>query len=217
MTSKKKTVTVEVVADFVCPWCWIGKRRLEAAKTILRDRYDVVSAWKPFELNAGLPPGGMSRVEYRKLKFGSVENSRRLDGQVAEVGKAAGADFDFEAIAWTPSTIECHRLMWLAGREGKQDDLAEYFFSAYFHDGRNIGERGVLLETAEAAGIDRSEAERFLDSDEGRAEVTNELRRARQSGITGVPTFMVNGQPVISGAVPHDMLARAIIAAVESS
>jgi predicted DsbA family dithiol-disulfide isomerase len=217
MTSKKKTVTVEVVADFVCPWCWIGKRRLEAAKTILRDRYDVLSAWKPFERNAGLPPGGMSRVEYRKLKFGSVENSRRLDGQVAEVGKAAGADFDFEAIEWTPSTIECHRLMWLAGREGKQDDLAEYLFRAYFHDGRTIGERGVLLETAEAAGIDRSEAERFLDSDEGRAEVTNELRRARQSGITGVPTFMVNGQPVISGAVPHDMLVRAIIAAVESS
>jgi predicted DsbA family dithiol-disulfide isomerase len=217
MNGEKKTVTVEIVSDAVCPWCWIGKRRLEAAETILRDRYAIVSVWKPFELNPDLPPEGLARDDYRKLKFGSLDYSRGLDRQVAEAGDAVGLEFRHDLMKWTPNTLECHRLIWLAGREGKQDDLVEYLFRAYFHDGRNIGERSVMLDAAEAAGIDRSEAERFLDSDEGRAEVMRELERARQSGISGVPTFMVNGQPVISGAVPHDSLARAIIAAVETS
>lgn len=217
MNSDKRTVTVEIVSDVVCPWCWIGKRRLKAAVTILRDRYVIAPSWKPFELNPGLPREGLSRVEYRILKFGSVENSRRLDSQLAEVGRSAGVDFDFEAIQWTPNTIDCHRLIWLAGQEGKQDDLVEYLFRVYFHDGRNIGEQDVMLDAAEAAGIDRTEAERFLASDDGRQEVMGEIKRARQLGINGVPTFVINGQPIISGAVPHDVLARAIIAAVESS
>jgi predicted DsbA family dithiol-disulfide isomerase len=217
MNGEKKTVTVEIVSDAVCPWCWIGKRRLEAAETILRDRYAIVSVWKPFELNPDLPPEGLARDDYRKLKFGSLDYSRRLDRQVAEAGDAVGLEFRHDLMKWTPNTLECHRLIWLAGREGKQDDLVEYLFRAYFHDGRNIGERSVMLDAAEAAGIDRSEAERFLDSDEGRKEVMRELEHARRSGISGVPTFMVNGQPVISGAVPHDRLARAIIAAVETS
>ena len=215
MSDEKKTVRVEIVSDAVCPWCWIGKRRLEAAETILRDRYTIDAVWKPFELNPGIPAEGLPRDEYRKLKFGSLDYSRRLDRQVADAGKAAGLEFRHELMKWTPNTIECHRLIWLAGREGKQDDLVEHLFRAYFHDGKNIGERNVMLEAAEAAGIERGEAQRFLESDEGRDEVMQELERARQSGISGVPTFMVNGQPVISGAVPHDMLARAIIAVVE--
>ncbi|HKJ62823.1 MAG TPA: DsbA family oxidoreductase, partial [Hyphomicrobiales bacterium] len=193
MSDEKKTVRVEVVSDAVCPWCWIGKRRLEAAETILRDRYTIDAVWKPFELNPGIPAEGLPRDEYRKLKFGSLDYSRRLDHQVADAGKAAGLEFRHELMKWTPNTIECHRLIWLAGREGKQDDLVEHLFRAYFHDGKNIGERNVMLEAAEAAGIDRGEAERFLDSDEGRSEVMHELERARQSGISGVPTFMVNG------------------------
>ena len=217
MSKDKQTVTVEIVSDAICPWCWIGKRRLEAAATILRDRYTLDTVWKPFELNPGLPPEGVPRDQYRQMKFGSLDHSRRLDRKVAEAGADAGLEFRHDLMQWTPNTIECHRLIWLAGREGKQDDLVEHLFRAYFHEGRNIGERGVMLDAAVAAGIDRGEAERFLDSDEGRTEVMSELERARQSGINGVPTFMVNGQPVISGAVPHDMLARAIIDAVETS
>lgn len=217
MSDEKKVIHVEIVSDAVCPWCWIGKRRLEAAETILRDRYVIEAVWKPFELNPGLPPDGLPRDQYRKMKFGSLDYSRRLDRQVAEAGDDVGLDFRHDLMKWTPNTIECHRLIWLAGREGKQDDLVENLFRAYFHEGRNIGEREVMLEAAVASGIDRGEAERFLNSDEGRAEVMEELEKARRSGISGVPTFMVNGQPVISGAVPHDMLARAIIAAIESS
>lgn len=216
MDDERKTVTVEIVSDAVCPWCWIGKRRLEAAETVLRDRYRINTVWKPFELNPGIPPEGLPRDQYRKLKFGSLDYSRRLDHQVADAGETAGLQFRHDLMTWTPNTIQCHRLIWLAGREGKQDDLVEYLFRAYFHEGKNIGEREIMIEAAEAAGIDRSEAERFLDSNEGRDEVVHELEHAHQAGISGVPTFLVNGQPIISGAVPHDMLARAIIAAIES-
>lgn len=217
MSDEKKTVTVEIVSDAVCPWCWIGKRRLEAAETILRDQYRIDAVWKPFELNPGMPPEGLPRDQYRKLKFGSLDYSQRLDRQVAEAGDAVGLEFRHDLMTWTPNTIECHRLIWLAGREGMQDDLVERLFRAYFHEGKNIGGRGVMLEAAEAAGGDRGEAERFLDSDEARDEVMRELEHARQSGISGVPTFLVNGQPIISGAVPHEMLAREIMAAVENS
>lgn len=217
MSNEKKLVRVEIVSDAVCPWCWIGKRCLEAAETILRDKITLETIWKPFELNAGMPPEGLPREQYRKMKFGSLDYSRRLDRQVAEAGDDAGLDFRHDLMTWTPNTIQCHRLIWLARREGKQDKLVENLFRAYFHEGKNIGERDVMLEAAEAAGIDRAEAERFLNSDEGRSEIMQELDHARQAGISGVPTFIVNGEPVISGAVPHDMLARAILAAVESS
>jgi predicted DsbA family dithiol-disulfide isomerase len=217
MSGEKILVRVEIVSDAVCPWCWIGKRRLEAAETILRDKYAIETVWKPFELNPGLPAEGLPRDQYRKMKFGSLDYSRRLDRQVAEAGDDAGLDFRHDLMSWTPNTVECHRLIWFGGREGKQDDLVENLFRAYFHEGKNIGERGVMLDAAEAAGIARGEAESFLDGDEGRDEIMRELDHARQTGISGVPSFMVNGQVITSGAVPHDMLARAIIAAVESS
>lgn len=216
MSDEKKSVTVEIVADVVCPWCWIGKRRLKAAGTILQDQYTVKTVWKPFELNAGIPAEGLPIDQYRTLKFGSLDHFWHLARQVTEAGEAVGLEFRQDLMTWTPNTIACHRLIWFAGRDDKQEDLVEHLFRAYFHDGKNIGELDVMLEAAETAGIDRGEAERFLDSNEGRENVMRELEHARQSGISGVPTFLVNGRPIMSGAAPQDRLARAIVTAAES-
>jgi predicted DsbA family dithiol-disulfide isomerase len=208
-----KTVTVEIVSDAICPWCWIGKRNLETAAAMVADKVAVETVWRPFELNPDMPPGGVSRPDYRKSKFGSLEFSTHLDAQVAEAGEKAGLTFRHDLMQWTPNTIECHRLIWLAGREGKQDALVEGLFDAYFNKGRNIGDRTVMLDVAEAAGLDRAAAEGFLDSDEARAEVMRELETSRQSGISGVPTFLIDGEPLVSGAVPPDLLAGALVAA----
>ena len=213
MNGEKKTVTVEIVSDAVCPWCWVGKRRLEAAETILRDRYDIVSVWKPFELNPGLPPEGLPRDEYRKLKFGSLDYSRRLDRQVAEAGDAVGLEFRHDLMKWTPNTVDCHRLIRFAGIEAKQDALVEALFRAYFEEGRNIGDHAVMVDIAESVGLDPARVAEMLASSEGADEVHEELTGARQMGISGVPTFMIGGQPIFSGAAPADLLARAIVQA----
>lgn len=217
MQGEKKTVIVEIVSDAVCPWCWIGKRRLEAAAELVSDRLAIDTVWRPFELNPGMPPEGVSRPEYRKAKFGSLDYSARLDEKVAEAGKLAGLTFRHDLMLWTPNTVECHRLIWFAGREGRQDELVEALFQAYFMQGKNIGDRAVMLEAVETAGLDHSGAERFLDSDEGREEVMRELANTRQLGISSVPTFIIDGDAAISGAVPPDLLARALMAAADSS
>ncbi len=214
-TAPRKFVRVEIVSDAVCPWCWIGKRHLEAAVASVADRVEVETVWKPFELNPGMPSGGVSRPAYRKAKFGSLDHSARLDAQVAEAGRKAGLTFRHDLMDWTPNTIDCHRLIRFAGREGKQDALVEGLFRAYFAEGRNIGERAAMLDVAEAAGLDRAAAERYLDSGEGREEVLRELEAARLAGISGVPAFFIGGEHVVSGAAPPDMIARALLAAAD--
>lgn len=210
-----KTVTVEIVSDAICPWCWIGKRHLESAAGILGDQVTIETVWKPFELNPEMPESGVERSEYRRRKFGSLEVSGRLDAQVAEKGRAAGLNFRHDLMEWTPNTVDCHRLIRFAGNEGKQDALVEALFHAYFAEGRNIGDHAVMADIAESVGLDRRRVETMLASGEGADEVHEELNRARQTGISGVPTFMIAGQPICSGAAPPEMLARAIAAAAE--
>lgn len=205
-----RTVTVEIVSDAICPWCWIGKRNLESAAGLLGDQVAIETVWKPFELNPDMPQGGVERSEYRRRKFGSLEVSGRLDAQVAEKGRAAGLNFRHDLMEWTPNTIDCHRLIRFAGNEGRQDALVEALFQAYFAEGRNIGDHGVMADIAEGAGLDRSRVEAMLESGEGADDVHEELIRARQMGISGVPTFMIGGQPICSGAAPPEMLAHAI-------
>ncbi len=204
------TVTVEIVSDAICPWCWIGKRHLESAAALLGDEVIVETVWKPFELNPDMPKGGLERREYRRSKFGSLEVSDRLDAQVAEKGRAAGLNFRHDLMQWTPNTVDCHRLIRFAGVAGRQDAVVEAMFQAYFAEGRNIGDHGVMADIAESAGLDRSRAQAMLASDEGANEVHEDLIRANGMGITGVPTFMIGGQPICSGAAPPEMLVRAI-------
>jgi predicted DsbA family dithiol-disulfide isomerase len=214
MTSASDIITVEIISDAICPWCWIGKRHLERAATLLPDGVAIRTVWKPFELNPDMPEGGVERRAYRLRKFGSLEFSAQLDARVAEAGRAAGLAFRHDLMRWTPNTIDCHRLIWFAGRKGAQEGVVEGLFHAYFAEGLNIGDRQVMKTIAEHAGLDGAEVEAMLAGGEGRSEVAAELARALATGISGVPTFLIDGQVLTSGAAPAEMLAGAIAQAV---
>jgi predicted DsbA family dithiol-disulfide isomerase len=203
-------VTVEVVSDVICPWCFIGKRRLERAAGLLGGRHAVRVAWRPFRLNPGMPRGGMDRRAYRTAKFGSWERSLALEARVAEVGRAEEISFAFDRIARTPNTLDAHRLLWLAWREGPQDALAEALFRAYFCEGLDVGDHAVLATVAVKAGLDSGRVARLLGGEEGVAEVLAEEGQARRLGIDAVPAFLLAGGPVLSGAQPAETLAAAI-------
>jgi predicted DsbA family dithiol-disulfide isomerase len=193
-------LTVDVTSDVICPWCFIGKRRLEKAITGLTGRREVRVRWHPFQLNPQMPKGGMDRKAYRTAKFGSLERSQALDAQVAAAGAAEGLVFAFDKMVRTPNTLDAHRLIRLAGREGIQTAVVEALFQAYFSEGRDISDRQSLLGVVAEAGLDRRRAESELDTDEGLSAIRAEEAEARGLGIQGVPFFIVNGEVALSGA-----------------
>ena len=210
MTGISETVTIEIISDAICPWCWIGKRHLERAAALLPDGVAIRTVWKPFELNPDMPDGGVDRSAYRLRKFGSLEFSAQLDARVAEAGRAAGLAFRHDLMRWTPNTIDCHRLIWFAGKKGAQDAVVEGLFRGYFAEGLDIGDRQIMAMIAEHAGLNGAEAEAVLASGEGRGEVLAELAGALETGISGVPTFIIDGQLLSSGAAPPEILAGVI-------
>jgi predicted DsbA family dithiol-disulfide isomerase len=190
---------IEVVSDVVCPWCWIGKRRLEKALELI-GRKGLAVRWRPFELNPGMPKEGMDRVEYRARKFGNSEYARKLEDRVVAAGAGEGIEFAFDRVARVPNTFEAHRLLWLAGQGPTQGDVAESLFRAYFIEGEDIGDTAVLTAIGERHGV-------AFPAGAGAAEVTADLEWARHRGLDSVPAFFVNGQPVTSGAHPAELLA----------
>jgi predicted DsbA family dithiol-disulfide isomerase len=193
-------VTVDVISDVICPWCYIGKRRLERAVRDLGGRHEVKVRWHPFQLNPTMPAGGMDRRAYRTAKFGSWERSQALDAQVAAAGESEGIAFAFDRIGRTPNTIDAHRLIALAGEQGDQDAMVESLFRGYFSEGRDLGDRGTLLDLAGRAGLDQGRAGFLLDGDEGLESIRAAEVRARRLGVQGVPYFVINGEVAISGA-----------------
>ena len=202
-----RTLAVEVVSDVICPWCFVGKRRMEQASRLLGEELHPDVRWRPFQLNPTMPKEGLDRRTYRIAKFGSWEHSQALDAQVAAVGREVGIAFRHDLMARTPNTFNAHRLIWLAGQEGKQDEIVEALFRAYFTEGRDIGEISVLADLAAEAGLTRERAIEFLRSDEGSAEVSEQEAQARRLGISGVPTILVGGVPVFSGALRAEIMA----------
>lgn len=208
-TASADSLTIEVVSDLICPWCYIGKRRYERAAQLLEPRHlDVV--WKPFQLNPGMPLAGLDRREYRTRKFGSWEHSQALDAEVVAAGKEVGIAFDYAKMTRTPNTLAGHKLLWLAGERGCQDAVAEKLFSAYFVEGRDVGDAQVLRDIGVEAGLLLREIEDALNGEAAAAAVAQEEERARNAGIRGVPTFMVHGKPLGSGAQPEHLLAKAL-------
>jgi predicted DsbA family dithiol-disulfide isomerase len=197
---------IQVVSDVVCPWCYIGKRRLQKALDLL-GREDVEVRWTAFQLNPSAPREGWNRREYRAAKFGSAEASARLEARVIEAGVQDGIPFRFDRIEKTPNTFDAHRLIWLGGREGVQDAVVENVFRAYFIDGRNVGDQSVLREVGIAGGLDPARIDALFNSDLGIGEVLHEEERARTQGVSGVPTFFFEGEALASGAHPPQLLA----------
>lgn len=208
MAAMSSAPVIEVVSDVVCPWCFIGKRRLEKALE-LAGRKDAPVRWKAFELNPQAPKEGLDRQAYRARKFGSAAYAKELEARVIEAGAEEGIEFRFDRIERVPNTLDAHRLIWLAGREGGQDAIVESLFRAYFIDGRDVGNSGVLRNIAAESGLDPAKVDELLNTDLGGREVLDEEHAAHAHGVNGVPAFFLDGVPVMSGAQKPEILASA--------
>ncbi len=203
-------LTVDIVSDVVCPWCFIGKRHLEAALAGMAANGDIVVRWHPYELNPDLPAEGVDRRGYLEAKFGGPERAMQIYSRVREAGERAGLAFNFDAIARQPNTREAHRLIAWAQANGNADPLVERLFRAYFLQGRNIADREALIALAAETGIDAVASRAWLESARGLQEIAHAEARARELGITGVPFFIFNGRVGLSGAHPPETIRDAI-------
>ena len=200
----QKRLTVEVVSDVVCPWCYIGKRRLEKALALLGSDAEVNVRFLPFQLNPEMPEGGMPRADYRRSKFGSIERSRQLDARVAAEGRGEGIEFAFERMARTPNTIAAHRLIELAQREGVGQAVVDELFRAYFEQAKDVGDPKVLEEIAQRSGVSG------WPQESDATEVAALEEEMRGLGISAVPTFIFDRKLGVSGAHPPEALAQAM-------
>lgn len=206
-----KPVNVDVVSDVVCPWCFIGKRRLDAALAAVPD-IGVEVQWRPFQLDPTIPPEGKDRRAYMIGKFGSQERIDQIHANIVQLGAVEGIAFDFDAIKVAPNTLDAHRVIrWAAGSGSDvQNRLVDILFRAYFEQGQNIGDHTVLLEAAQLSGMDARLVEALLPSDADRDEVKTEIATASRMGITGVPCFLLENKYAVMGAQETNVLANAI-------
>lgn len=192
---------IDVYSDPICPWCYIGKKRLKEALG-LRPEIPAHIRWRAFQLNPDMPEEGMDRQGYLNAKFGGEERSRQIYGRIASVGAEAGISFKFDAIKTTPNTIMAHRLLRYAQRAdiSQGDSVIEALFEAYFLEGRPIGDMETLLDIGSGAGLQKEPLEKYLQSDDDREDILAEDRYARTLGIGGVPCFIIDGKYALSGA-----------------
>jgi predicted DsbA family dithiol-disulfide isomerase len=210
-------LTIEIYSDVVCPWCYIGKRRLERALDQLNGAAPARITWRPYQLNPTMPEDGMDRTTYLAAKFGSLDAFRQMEGHVLAAGAAERISFAFEKVARTPNTFLAHRLMWHAEQQGCQDAVVESLFRGYFTEGADIGSVQILGQLAGRAGLDAAAVESFLQREEGAMEVKAEEAAGHRLGIRGVPYFVINGSISISGAQPPDIFVSAIQQARETA
>jgi predicted DsbA family dithiol-disulfide isomerase len=198
-----KRLRLEVASDVVCPWCYIGKRRLEKALEIVKDEVETELRWLPFQLNPDMPREGMARAAYREAKFGSLERSRQLDARVIAEGRSEGIEFAFDRIERTPNTTAAHQLIALAE---DQNRVVDALFRAYFEEAKDIGDPAVLAQIAAQCGV-----EGWPQEGEKRVREVSALEsEVRAMGISAVPTFIFDRKSGVSGAHPAQTLAAAL-------
>ncbi len=192
---------VDIFSDPICPWCFIGKKRLNEALA-LRPDLPITIRWRAFQLNPDMPAAGMDRQSYLNAKFGGAERAGQIYDRIRMVGQSVGIDFAFDKIRQTPNTVPAHRLIRFAQRPeiDKADLVTDMLFDAYFLNGETIGSVEDLLAVGEKAGIDREALAAYFDSDEDTEEILAEDAHARRLGIGGVPCFIVDGKYALSGA-----------------
>lgn len=222
--------TLVILSDPICPWCYIGKRRLDQAGRERADPFRRI--WRPFQLNPTMPPEGMDRRLYLERKFGGPEGAAQVYGAIAQTAAETGLDLNLNGIARTPSTLPAHRLLAFAEEkdaealaqgaapsaptESRQDRVAEALFRLYFEENVDISDRSVLLQAAGEAGLDPAAAGARLDSVEGLEHVREHDAAARAAGVTGAPTFVLDGAQALPGALPKEAWLK-IFAAVETA
>ena len=192
---------IDIFSDPICPWCFIGKKRLQQALE-LRPDTPVTVRWRAFQLNPDMPAGGIDRQSYLSAKFGGADRAGQIYERIRQVGLSVGIDFAFDKITQTPNTVQAHRLIRFAQRPDidKADLVTDLLFDAYFLNGERIGSIEELLAIGEKAGIDRAALTAYFETDEDREEILAEDSHARRLGIGGVPCFIVDGKYALSGA-----------------
>jgi predicted DsbA family dithiol-disulfide isomerase len=205
-------LTIDVVSDVMCPWCYIGKRRLEAALDEVRAEMDVEVRWRPYQLDPTLPKQGKDRQQYLEDKFGGAAGAEQAYAAIRTAGADEQIAFAFDKIEVSANTLDAHRLIRWAGSLGltTQQQVVDLLFKAYFEDGKNIGDDAVLMETAEQAGLEIPVIERLLAGDADRDTVAAEIDQARQMGVTGVPCFIIDMKYAVVGAQSAEALADAM-------
>jgi predicted DsbA family dithiol-disulfide isomerase len=192
-------MNIDIVSDTICPWCYIGKRKLEAALAT-RDDIEVQIGWRPFQLNPEMPRAGMSRSAYLSAKFGGAERASRIYENIRQAGSQLGIDFRFDMIQRTPSTLDSHRLVRWALADGLQNEVVQNLFTAYFENGEDVGNAEVLTRIATESGMDADDVRARLDDDTDLETIRQEDTMARSMGINGVPCFIIDRKYAVSGA-----------------
>lgn len=205
-------MNVDVISDVMCPWCFIGKRRLERAAEMADGEFDLSVTWRPFQLDATIPAGGVDRRTYLETKFGGADQAQEAYARIGAAGASEGIDFNFEAIDVSPNTLDAHRVIRWAGGEGEatQAAVVEQLFRRFFLNGEDIGQAEVLTSAAGEAGMDDALVRDMLATERDVEEVSAEAAHAGQIGVTGVPCFIFARRIAVSGAHEPETLVMAM-------
>lgn len=207
--STLKPLKIDVVSDVVCPWCYIGKKRIESALAMVPD-VPVEVQWRPFFLNPWVPREGMSREDYLTTKFGSVDAYKGIAQRVVAAASEEGLSYHPERVQRQPNTIDCHRLIHWAEAKGKAAEMKQRLMELYFRDGGDLTDSEVLVQAAADCGLDPDDVRKRLATDEDVALISGHAQEASDKGISGVPTFVLAQKYAVSGAQAPELLARAI-------
>lgn len=208
-------LTVDVVSDVMCPWCYIGKRRLEAALRSV-PQLEVLVRWHPFQLDSTLPKSGKDRQQYLSDKFGGMERANAFYSQIKAAGTEEGIRFAFDDIKLSPNTLDCHRLILWSRADDLQDEVVERLFKAYFLDGEDLTNAATLVRISDEAGMQSDLVEQLLETETDLDKVTAQIENAVKSGVSGVPCFIIDGRFVLAGAEKAETIAAALLHAEET-
>ena len=203
-------IKIDIVSDVVCPWCYIGKRRIEKAIDQLQGQFEFEVSYLPFELNSQVPKAGLDQKAYLANKFGGDDRFKQLTQHVTSVAATEGLQFDFNKQKVMPNTRDAHRIIWFAKQEGKQLAIKEAYMKAYFEEGVDLSKPENLISIAVACGLSETRVTALLNSDEGLQEVVTMEQLNQQRGVSGVPFYIINDQYGISGAQPTDSFIQAL-------
>lgn len=205
-------IQIDIISDVVCPWCYLGQRRLALALDEVKDKVDATISWKPYQLEPNAPPEGFDTFDYLSRKIGGPDRVRQSHEMLKNLGAEIGLPFALEKATVFPNTLDAHRLLYWAGKAGTgtQDKVAHALFTANFVEGRNVGDHVVLADIAAACGMDGADVKARLATDEDRDAVRREIADAQRMGVSGVPFFVIDGKYAISGAQGVDVFANAL-------
>jgi predicted DsbA family dithiol-disulfide isomerase len=203
-----QVLTIDIVSDVVCPWCYVGEKRLQAALT--DESGPVVVRWRPYQLDPTIPEQGLDRAEYMAKKFGNSGRLQSVHDNLTRLGAELDLPFAFDKIKRSPNTLDAHRLIRWAGSAGAQPEVVDRLFKAFFVEGRDIGDRKVLVDIATECGLDASQVEKGLADGADADLVRREIEEAQAMGVSGVPFFIFGGRLGVPGAQEPSVLRQAI-------